>query len=214
MTVLKRKTASGIETVGTVAAPIDGGDITTGTINQDRLPARQPRQALGELPTGAFAMSVPSINFPAGDIALLTSARQHLVRLGVYKGDVISQITFVAGGTALVTGSNQWFSLYSNALAKLGVTSDDTSTAWAAQAAKTLTLASPYTVLADGYVYAGVTVVASTPPTLRCQAGSAFLTGIAPIKSGTSNTGLTNPASAPATATLSANANVPLCWFS
>lgn len=172
------------------------------------------RNALGEMPTGAFSLSTPSMNQASGDVALLTSGRGHLVRMGVLRGDVVTNINFLAGATAAVTPTNQWFALYSSARAKLGVTADDTTTAWAANAVKTLALASPYTVTADGFVYAEIVVVAATPPSLRCQAGSAFITGVAPIKSGVSDTGLTNPASAPSTAAITANANVPLCWLS
>jgi hypothetical protein len=113
---------------------------------------------------------------------------------------VVSGITCVAGATAAGTPTNQWFALYDQTLNKLAVTADDTSTAWAADTAKTLSFSGGYTTTYAGLHYLGVMVKATTVPTLAGQATRASITGLAPKTCGLSTGGLTNPASAPAAA--------------
>ena len=118
------------------------------------------------------------------------------------RGMKVSTITFWSGGTGAGTPTNQWFTLRDSARVLLGVTADDTTTAWGTNVAKTLTLASPVVIPADGFYYIGIMVKATTTPTM---------TGIASISTGpraanpipagtTADTGLTDPASAPSTA--------------
>ena len=113
---------------------------------------------------------------------------------------VVSSITCVSGATALGTGVNQWFALYDLNLNKLVVTADDTSTAWAANSAKTLAFATPFVTTYSGIHYIGVMVKATTVPSLSGQATRAAITGLTPKLTGTSTGSLTNPASAPAVA--------------
>lgn len=131
-----------------------------------------------------------------------TSGTLYMQGIVLVKGMVVTNITWFSLTQALVTGTNQWFALFDSSRNKLEVTADDTSTAWAANSAKTLALASPYTVTSTGWYYLGLCVVASTPPS---RAGASSLDNAsfriaAPIVGGTSNTGLTNPASCPTTA--------------
>lgn len=166
------------------------------------------------LPTNGVAQTFDR-NVAASDLTGgLSTGRLNMVGIYLRAGQAVSNITFVAGSTALSSGSNQWFSLWSSARAKLGVTADDTNTAWAANTAKTLAMASPYVVPASGLYYLGITVVATTVPTLRgVLGGNAVIFGIAPILAGTSDTGLTNPASAPATAAaLTASTAMPYAY--
>lgn len=158
-------------------------------------------------PTGALAETMPRELCPANNLtSTLTSGRLSLFGIHLRAGMPVSNITFYSGGTALATGSNQWFALYDSALAKLQVTADDTSTAWAANTAKTLALASAYTPTYSGLHYVGICVVASTPPSLLgLLTGNAALLATAPSLCHTADTGLTDPASAPATATSSGN---------
>lgn len=156
------------------------------------------------LPTNAVAQT---FDRASGDVVAQTaaaSATQQFAAIHLVKGQVITTITFVNGATAGGTLLNQWFSLYSSARVLLGVTNDDTSTAWGANAAKTLTLATPYIVPATGLYYLGVMVKATTVPTLlgHTNVAAAITNGIAPILAGTdaTNNALTTPASAPATA--------------
>lgn len=110
---------------------------------------------------------------------------------------VVSSISCVSAATAAGTPTNQWFALYDQNLNKLAVTADDTSTAWGADAAKTLTISGGFTTTYAGLHYLGVMVKATTVPTLAGQATRASITGLAPKTCGSSTSGLTNPASAP-----------------
>lgn len=132
-------------------------------------------------------------------------------------GTVVSTVSLWAGSTALSGGTNQWFTLRDANLNLLRVTNDDTSTAWAIGTEKTLTLSSSYTVTTSGLFYVGVMVAASTTvPSLVCDGNAVPSQGLmnkAPALCGFDNThtGLTNPASAPATLTL--NAGVPQRFY-
>jgi hypothetical protein len=155
------------------------------------------------LPTGAIASSYPYRNGGSSQ-NLLTSGIQAFTSMWLNAGDVVTSITFISGGTAATTPTHQWFTIYDAARQKLAVTSDDTTTAWAASTPKTLTVAgSPYTAPTSGWYYFGITVVAATPPSIVGLAANAGIANaLTPVVSGVdgTNTGLTTPASAPATA--------------
>ena len=151
-------------------------------------------------PSGAVAERFPRQYLALSSQAALASGRLSLFAIELLAGQVVSTITFFAAGAAASAPTNQWFSLWDASRNLLGVTNDDTTTAWGIPTSKTLTLASSYTVPTSGLYYLGIVVVASTPPNLMGAAGSPALGGIAPILSGTSTTGLTTPASAPASA--------------
>jgi hypothetical protein len=73
-------------------------------------------------------------------------------------------------------------------------------------------MTAPYTATADGILYAGLLVVASTTPTLQgLTNGTANgLAAEAPILYGTADASLTNPASCPSTAAaITAGVRVP-----
>jgi hypothetical protein len=135
-----------------------------------------------------------------GNLSVLATGTLVLQAIYLPAAAVVSSITFVSGGTALATGANQWFALYDSSLTKLAVSSDDTSTAWAADSAKTLSFATAFVTTYSGLHYVGVMVKATTVPTIAGQATRASITGLTPKLAGTSTPGLTNPASAPATA--------------
>lgn len=157
-------------------------------------------EKLSALPTGALG-GTSRLDGHMSDQALLSSGRLNLVGLYLTAGASISNITFMSGGTPAGTPTNQWFAIYSSALGKLAVTADDTTTAWAASATKTLAVASgPYVVPSSGFYYLGICVVAATPPSLAGPTTRASAMALTPKKAGTSTTGLTDPASAPSTA--------------
>jgi len=137
----------------------------------------------------------------ADEVAALTTATLVLCAIDLPGGMLISNITFVSAATAAGTPVNQWFALYDGNLNKLAVTADDTTTAWAANTAKTLAISGGYRTQVAGLFYLGCMVKATTLPTL---AGISLRSGVAsltPKLCGSSTSGLTNPASAPATAT-------------
>lgn len=103
-----------------------------------------------------------------GNLAALTTAVMTSVALFLEKGDTVTNLTFVSATTAAGTPTNWWFALYDTAStpALIGQTADQTTTAWAANTAKTVALATPYKVAATGIYYAAICVVATTVPTL------------------------------------------------
>lgn len=166
----------------------------------------RPAFANGLLPTGAIAQTL--IRTISSSVASLISGQEFMQLAYFEAGQVVTSLTHISATTAAVAPTNQWFSLRSLGRVLLGITNDDTTTAWPANTPKTLDLATPYTITESGYYYIGRMVKAGTVPTLFGIAGNTVITGIVPIVSGSSNSGLTTPATAPATANaLIANAN-------
>jgi hypothetical protein len=136
------------------------------------------------------------------NLSLLATQRVSLFAIDLPAGLVVASITFVSGGTALATGSHQYFGLYDSSRNLLRASNDDTSTAWGATTAKTLSLTSSFTTTYSGLHYVGILIEASTMPTLHGVAPTAVsLIGsvLTPILTGTSSTGQTslpNPAAA------------------
>lgn len=154
------------------------------------------------LPTAAIAQTVARSD-AISNISPLSSGRLSFHLMWIPAG-TINSITFVSANTAATTPSNQWFAIYdASTRAKLAVTNDDTTTAWAANTAKTLTIAGGVT-LTEGYYYVGIMVAAAAVPSLYgvSTSASTTVTVLPPIITGadTTNTGLTTPATAPATA--------------
>src|SRR5512141_2621545 len=120
--------------------------------------------------TAKIRENMPRWNITAtdGNTAALTTQVMTSVALYLEKGDVVTNLTFESATTAAGTPTNWWFALYSTAAtpALLGQTADQLTAAWAANTAKTLALATPYTVKASGIYWASVMVKATTVPTL------------------------------------------------
>jgi hypothetical protein len=102
------------------------------------------------------------------NLSALSTGVMLSVALPLEVGQVVTNLTFVSATTAAGTPTNWWFALYSDAAtpALLAQSADQTSTAWAANTAKTLALATAYSVPRTGIYYAAVMVTATTPPTL------------------------------------------------
>ena len=141
--------------------------------------------------------------------AVLSSGRLSLQAIWLPVNTTINSISFWSATTALATGTNQLFGLYDINLNLLRSSVNDTSTAWAANSKKTLSLTSAFTTTYSGLHYLGIMVAATTVPTLK---GNTAKTGgqlgaAAPSMGGTSNTGLTTAlpatANAPGTVTTS-----------
>ena len=156
----------------------------------------------GSFVAGSVAQTMSRTTAVANLTALL-SGREDLQLIWLNQGQRIASITHYSATTAGATLTAQWFSLRNASRQLLAVTVDDTNVAWAADTAKTLALAVPYTVRASGYYYVGRMIAATTVPTLRGRTGIAALNAIAPINGGTTtDTGLTTPATAPATSSV------------
>ncbi len=148
------------------------------------------------------------------DVAgVLVSGEMLSVAIPVQAGDVINDITFVSGATAAGTPTHYWFALYNEAGNLISQTADQTTAAWAAGTAKKLALPAPYVVESETILYAAICVVATTVPSLVCNAvalafvSGALITGQV-VRAQISGTGLTT--TAPATiASPTTTANVP-----
>jgi hypothetical protein len=135
-------------------------------------------------------------------------------------GDLVTNLTFVSGGTAAGTPTNWWFALYDTSAtpALLFQSADQLTAAWAANTAITLALSTAYQVAKTGVYYAAVMVKATTPPTLaglaveNAAAAGAVLSGQS-VLAQTSGSSLTT--TAPSTiATPTTVANLALCYAS
>lgn len=136
----------------------------------------EPYNALPGVDQDVFVRS----NLPAWAAASNLAAAGTGVALGVpiflRKGDVVTSITFVSGGTAAGTPTNWWHALYDPDGALLAQSADQLTAAWAADTAKKLNLSAAVTLTRDGWYTAASMVTATTPPTL---AGAAPLVGTA-----------------------------------
>ena len=114
-------------------------------------------------PTGLLRESFPRWACTT-DLTAPTTQVMTSVAVALKAGDVITNVTFKSGATAAATLTNWWFALYSAAAtpALLAQSADQESAAWAANTAKTLALAAPQTITADGVYYAALMVKAST----------------------------------------------------
>ncbi len=147
--------------------------------------------------------------------SVLTTQVMSSVPLYLRAGETVTSLTFVSATTAANTPTNWWYALYDPEGDLLGQTADQTNTAWAANTAKTVALATPVVVSTTGWHRAACMVKATTPPTLagvtlhNAVESAAIITGELPLAA-TSGSALTD--TAPATiGTLTAIAGVPLC---
>lgn len=112
-----------------------------------------------------FAESIPRYA-AVNDCAAAATGVMLSVGIPLQYGDVVTNLTFVSGGTAADTPLNWGFALYDTAGAKLAQTADQTTTAWAANTAKTKALATPQTITTPGIYYAAMWMKATAVVTL------------------------------------------------
>lgn len=141
--------------------------------------------------------------------SLLSSGRLSLQAIWLPANVTITSISFWSATTAAGTPTNQLFGLYDSSLNLLRSSTNDTTTAWAANSRKTLSLTSTFTTTYSGLHYLGIMVTATTVPTIKgntAKTGGQLGAG-APSMGGTSSTGLTTAlpatAAAPGTVTTS-----------
>ena len=132
--------------------------------------------------------------------AVLSSGRLSGQAIWLEAGMTISSISFHSATTAAGTPTNQLFGLFDSSRNLLRSSTNDTTTAWAANSLKTLALTSTFTTTYSGLYYLGIMVTATTVPTLKGNTArvGGQLQAQAPSMGGTSNTGLTT--ALPATA--------------
>lgn len=184
-------------------------------------------QADPTVPTGYFYQSTqrgPGVS--TATLATQISGEVSLWAVALVAGQVLTQIEFASGTTALATGTHQWFALYDSGFNALAATIDGTNTAWAASAMKNLTIGwtfsagtwhanTTFTIPTTGLYYIGVMIAATTVPTLTGGSLAGFLSQLAPpvSASDTTHTGLTTPNSSPGTLTNSGGAPSGFPYF-
>lgn len=145
-----------------------------------------PYNALPGVDQDVFVRS----NIPAWACASDLAATGTGVAIGTHvflrAGDVITSLSFVAGNTALASGTAGWHALYDASGNLLAQSAAQGATAWAANTARKLALTAPYTITADGWYIVATSTTATTVQTLIGTApivtasGAAF-TGSKPL---------------------------------
>jgi hypothetical protein len=184
-------------------------------VSQHHHPLRyRPDFLLNGSPTGVLRESFPRWACTT-DLTAPTTQVMTTVAVPLQAGDLISSITFKSGATAADTPTNWWFALYSSAStpALLAQTADQTTTAWAANTAKTVALATAQLITEPGVYYAAFMMKATAVTTLigrtvaLAGASTGSISGQKPLAQ-TSGSSLTT--TAPATvATPTTSALVP-----
>ncbi|MEV6836760.1 right-handed parallel beta-helix repeat-containing protein [Streptomyces sp. NPDC051133] len=129
-----------------------------------------------------------------------TSGTLYLVPIWLPRGTVVSNITFVSGGTAAASPTNWWFSLHDSSRKMLARTADQTTTAWPANTVMTKAVAqttagsaSSYTTTYTGLHYLGIMVKATTQPNIVGEGSVAdVVASVSPGYGGT-DTGMSTP---------------------
>lgn len=156
--------------------------------------------------------NLPRIGLSDLGASTLTTQVMRSVPIWLNAGDLVTNLTFCSGATAGATLANWWFALFSNAAtpALLAQSADQTNTAWGANTAMTLALATAQKINNGGIYWGAIMVKASTVPSLLgVLAAPAVVTGEANIGQ-TSGASLTT--TAPSTiATPTASQLVPYC---
>jgi hypothetical protein len=118
---------------------------------------------------GASGFDTVPLYDAAGNSTALVSGSQRFVALDLPAGITVNSVTFVSGQTAAGTPTNQWAGLYQSdgtTLTLKAVSADATTAAWAADATKTFTFATPFKTPSSATYYVALMVKATTPPTL------------------------------------------------
>jgi hypothetical protein len=141
--------------------------------------------------TGTIAETMPRELCNEANLSALTSGTLQMQPIWLRAGQVCTNISFFSATTAAGTPTNQLFGLYGPNRALFAQTSNDTTTAWAANTIKTLALSSAITIPVTGLYYVAIMVTATTVPTLKGVSSSSVLVGQEKILRGNSNSGLT-----------------------
>lgn len=212
--------ATGAATVAEHAAPTVAGQVMVADpAAGDKFTNGYPLGAANafDLPTSALAETMQRGLISSITLAALTSAQLFMVAVPLVKGQIVANISFLSGSTALNTGTNQWFALFSAARVQRAISADDTSTAWGANTVKTLAMTAAYTIPTSGLYYLGCMVKATIAvPTLAgVLVPNTTALNLPPIIAGNADAGLTNPASCPSTAgAITVAATVPYAYAS
>ena len=168
------------------------------------------RSTTNGLTTNVIGISAAGFSTDSDDV-IVTDGVLHLTAIYLNKGTTVTSITYLTGTAGITTPANWWFALYNSSLSLLANSTDQTTTAWAANTVKTLNMITPYVVTASGVYYAGIMINATNPmPDIRGMNGNSTVNALVlPIQTGNSTTGLTTTPPATAAA-LTAVADIPM----
>jgi hypothetical protein len=125
-----------------------------------------PYSALPGVDQSAFVRSNIPVWACTSDLAATGTGVAIGTRVYLRKGDVVTSVSFVAGNTALATGTAGWHALYDPDGVLLAQSAAQGSAAWAANTARKLALTSAVTIDEDGWYIAATSTTASTVQTL------------------------------------------------
>ncbi|MFB4276046.1 hypothetical protein ACBJ59_12180 [Nonomuraea sp. MTCD27] len=125
-----------------------------------------PFNALPGVSQGSFVRSNIPVWACTSDLAATATGVAIGTRIWLRKGDVVTNISFVAGNTALATGTAGWHALYDPDGALLAQSAAQGATAWAANTARKLALTAPKTITVDGWYIVATSTTAATVQTL------------------------------------------------
>lgn len=140
--------------------------------------------------TGSLAETMDRVYCPEVNTTFGTTGQIFLQAIWLTAGTTVTNISFHSATTAAGTPTHYVFALYDSGRNLLASSADQTSTAWAANTLKTLAMGTPYLVPSTGSHYVGISVVATTVPTLKggtARTGGQ-LAGQAPALNGISST--------------------------
>jgi hypothetical protein len=130
------------------------------------------------------------------------------------RGQLITTVNAVSGGTAAITPTHQWVVIANSARVVVATSADGLTAAIGTNTALAYNLTTPYTVPTTGLYYVGIVVVAGTVPTFSGVSGVATVpAGLAPILGGTSNTGIAGGPVAIGTTLTAITATAGIIWF-
>jgi hypothetical protein len=204
-----RNLAVAVEAVETELGTDPSGAATT---VKDRLTGSG---SLALAPTGALAETVPRDSVLANQAANIVSGTLKMTSINLPAGTTVTSISVMSATQAAVAPTNWWFGLFDSSRLALRLTADQLTAAWAANTVKTVNLTSTFQTTYSGLHYIGVMVAAGTVPSMWAVVSQAVPNGVAPIRNGSSDAGLTTPPALPFTATaITATGGLGWWWVS
>lgn len=165
-------------------------------------------------PSGALAETFPRA-LATTNTTVAASGTLFLQAIYLNAGQLVSNIGMISATTAAGTPTNYFFALYDGSRNLRAQSANQTTTAWAANTAKTLAMGTPYRVPTSGLYYIGFMMAATTVAT--CHGGpakaNAVVSSTVPILHGASTTGLTTTLPDPAAAITAGTASL-YAWVS
>lgn len=174
-------------TLGPFTIAEDPAELYTGGRRQHDLGVASP----------IFGETIPRWNATSNG-SVLTTQIVTLTAIELPPRTLVSNITYISATTAVTTPTNWWFVLCDSSRVVKAVSADQLTAAWAANTAKTLSVAASAYTTPDypALHYVGIMVKAATPCTLHSApavVNSVVYSTWTPTITGASSTGQTTP---------------------